>query len=181
MKKLLISISVVILIAIILIYNIGIEIGRVRIGKKAIVDIEERFDFNASLFNKNYYSSSNLIVVNFWATWCKPCISEFDSLNLLKNTFKQDSVFFLSLSMDRDTSKLQKFLKTSKFKFEDITIKNIAYRTSIFNVLEERNQNTAVDNYSLPKTFVIKNKKIMFEYDGVVDYNELKNIITKYK
>ena len=43
-------------------------------------------------------SKKNLYIVNFWATWCAPCIKEIPDLILLKEKIGEDiDVFFISI------------------------------------------------------------------------------------
>jgi peroxiredoxin len=42
-----------------------------------------------------------LVLVNFWATWCAPCLHEMPSMEQLYQTFKQTEFVLLAVSMDR--------------------------------------------------------------------------------
>lgn len=42
------------------------------------------------------------LVVNFWATWCAPCVREMPSLDRLQSKVKGDSILVLAISEDRD-------------------------------------------------------------------------------
>ena len=59
-----------------------------------------------------------LLVVNFWATWCPPCISELPSLNALAAELKGSGVVVLGISVDKDKAAYDKFLKKVKLNFE---------------------------------------------------------------
>ncbi len=69
------------------------------------------------------------VLVNFWATWCAPCIKEFPILNETYDLVKGDFVFIVVSS--EDTDKIKKFanakpyqfvyLKSSNFILEGIT------------------------------------------------------------
>jgi peroxiredoxin len=42
-----------------------------------------------------------LVLLNFWATWCAPCLHEMPSMERLYQTFKQTEFVLLAVSMDR--------------------------------------------------------------------------------
>jgi peroxiredoxin len=51
-----------------------------------------------------------LLLLNFWATWCPPCISEVPALNQLQRTLGPDGVVILGVSEDEDPKAYQNFL-----------------------------------------------------------------------
>lgn len=53
----------------------------------------------------------NIIFIDIWATWCKPCIEEFPATIELSKKYN-DQVKFVYFSIDKDTSKWKKFLTT---------------------------------------------------------------------
>ena len=59
-----------------------------------------------------------LLVVNFWATWCPPCINELPSLNAMAAELKGNGVVVLGISVDKDKAAYDKFLKKVKLNFE---------------------------------------------------------------
>ena len=59
-----------------------------------------------------------LLVVNFWATWCPPCINELPSLNQMAAELKGDGVVVLGISVDNDKAAYDRFLKKVKWNFE---------------------------------------------------------------
>lgn len=59
-----------------------------------------------------------ILVVNFWATWCPPCISELPSLNQMAAEVKGSGVVVLGISVDKDKAAYDKFLKKVKLNFE---------------------------------------------------------------
>jgi peroxiredoxin len=59
-----------------------------------------------------------VLVLNFWATWCPPCISELPSLNALAGELKSDGVVVLGISVDKDKAAYDRFLKKVKLNFE---------------------------------------------------------------
>jgi cytochrome c biogenesis protein CcmG/thiol:disulfide interchange protein DsbE len=51
-----------------------------------------------------------LLLLNFWATWCPPCISEVPALNKLQQALGPDGVVILGVSEDEDPQAYQNFL-----------------------------------------------------------------------
>lgn len=50
-----------------------------------------------------------VVVLEFWATWCKPCVSAIPHLNQLADEFRHDDVVFLAITDDK-TDRLTPFL-----------------------------------------------------------------------
>ena len=63
--------------------------------------------------------SSNLVIINFWATWCAPCKEEMPHLNRLKskNEFKDIEIIPINIADEE--------LKNSKKFFEELSINNL--------------------------------------------------------
>ena len=61
----------------------------------------------------------NLIIINFWATWCAPCREEMPHLNQLKskNKFKNLEIIPINIADEE--------LKNSKIFFEELGLNNI--------------------------------------------------------
>lgn len=58
-----------------------------------------------------------VLVLNFWASWCKPCVDEMPSLNRFAQDMKKDGVVVLGISVDHDKEKYEKFLKAANIQF----------------------------------------------------------------
>lgn len=52
-----------------------------------------------------------ILVLNFWATWCPPCVEEMPSLVQLQKKFQGADVTVLAVSVDEDADAYYKFLK----------------------------------------------------------------------
>lgn len=59
-----------------------------------------------------------LLVLNFWATWCPPCIEEIPSLNRLHETMASKGVVVLGISVDQNEDQYKQFLKNHSVTFQ---------------------------------------------------------------
>ena len=59
----------------------------------------------------------NVVVLNFWATWCPPCIEETPSLRRFAEQMRSDGVAVLGVSVDQDTEALKKFVADYQLSF----------------------------------------------------------------
>ncbi|WP_428740419.1 redoxin family protein [Tenacibaculum sp.] len=105
-------------------------------------------DFNA-LKNK-------VVFVNFWATWCPPCIAEMPSIQKLYDDYK-DKVEFVFVSNENWTT-IESFYKEKE------------YNLPTYNILS-RTPDQLVSN-SIPATFILdKNGTIMVDKRGPADWS----------
>jgi cytochrome c biogenesis protein CcmG, thiol:disulfide interchange protein DsbE len=58
-----------------------------------------------------------LLVLNFWATWCQPCIEELPSLNQFQKRFEKSGVVVLGVSVDKDEKAYRDFLARARVSF----------------------------------------------------------------
>jgi len=92
-------------------------------------------------------------VINFWATWCAPCLKELPLFEKLNGDRKDILVRLVSLDMDLDPNpdKVRNFVNRKKLKAEVV-------------ILDERDPNSWIDKVdkswsgALPATLVINNK-----------------------
>ena len=72
---------------------------------------------NQKLNLDNY--KGNLIILNFWATWCAPCKEEMPSLDILLNNSKLNNLKIFPINVGKDS------IKKSELFFKELNIKNL--------------------------------------------------------
>lgn len=94
-----------------------------------------------------------VIFLNFWATWCPPCLAEMPSVNKLYEEFKDDKdVVFILVDADSDLIKSQKFMDGKDYKMPVFQVAS--------NIPEQ------IFKGSLPTT-------VVFDKQGRISYNEV--------
>jgi len=58
-----------------------------------------------------------VVVLNFWATWCPPCVEETPALNRLQKHIESRGGVVLGVSVDEDPAAYEKFLKEQGINF----------------------------------------------------------------
>src|SRR5215208_5353199 len=95
--------------------------------------------------------SDNIQIINFWATWCAPCVNElplFEKLNSEKPLGVKITLVSMDMDLDPNPEKVFKFVERKKIQSE------------VF-VLDERNPNAWIDTIdkswsgALPATIII--------------------------
>ena len=118
--------------------------------------------------------SNNYLIINFWATWCPPCISELPALDKMALQLKKYKIKVLAISMDRgETKKLSTYLK------------NKGGKNLIFAQDKGWESGRLLSIKGLPETLILKiNGKGKFEivsrHSGALEWDQ-NEIINKVK
>lgn len=89
----------------------------------------------------------NVVVLEFWATWCAPCVAEIPHLNQLSEEFRDKQVQFISIT-DEDEDVIAPFLKRQEMK-------------SWIGLDTDRSAFEAYGVKGIPRTFLINQKGII--------------------
>lgn len=99
-----------------------------------------------------------VVVLNFWATWCPPCIEETPSLVRMQARLKDKGVVVVAVSIDEDDAAYHKFLKD--FGVNMVTVRDAARKTS-----------SLYGTFGWPETYVIdRSGVIRRKFIGPVDW-----------
>ena len=93
-----------------------------------------------------------VLVLNFWATWCPPCIEEIPSLDALQRQYGPQGVVVLAISVDKNEKAYRDFLKRA----------NVSFQTARD---PEADVSASYGTYKYPETYVVdRNGKVVAKY-----------------
>jgi peroxiredoxin len=111
------------------------------------------------------YLGDKVILVNFWATWCDPCMKEMPKLNELQAEFGDRGLQIISISVDeaKDESKVKALVK--RWRYTPVVL--LDSETRVVNTYNPRKD--------MPWTMIIgKDKTIHHKKKGFTDGDEKK-------
>ena len=99
--------------------------SNIKVGEKApaiiITDWIANIPKDKKLTNKN-------IVLEFWATWCGPCIAAVPHMDSLQEKFKKSGIYFISIT-DEPKQKVENLLK--RIPFTSIVVSDQSKNTQV--------------------------------------------------
>ncbi|WP_394975817.1 TlpA family protein disulfide reductase [uncultured Croceitalea sp.] len=104
-------------------------------------------------------SENNVIVINYWATWCPPCVAEMPSLMALHDDYGS-KVKFIFLAKD-DKEKVKSYLAKNNYEIPVL--------------FEKTKSPKGLESSSLPTTYILdKRGNIILKEIGAADWNSKK-------
>ncbi len=112
-------------------------------------------------------------IINFWATWCKPCVEELPYFEKLYEQFREEKVKVILISLDfprQLESKLVPFVEKHNLQPEVL-------------VLADVRQNDWIDKVdprwsgAIPVTLIYRNNRRTFVGEQFADYEELAQLV----
>jgi len=133
-----------------------------------IADLEKRIKNN----------SDTTYIVNFWATWCVPCIKELPDFDSIDTDYKNQNIKILLVSIDFKEdlkTKLLPFIITKKIKSEVLLLDEVNGNYFIPKVSEQWTG-------AIPATLIINNQKNIHRFfEKKLNYEFLKTEIESIK
>ena len=110
-----------------------------------------------------------ILVLNFWATWCPPCVEEMPSLVQMQQRLKDRGITVVGVSVDADGDAYHRFLKDHKIDF--LTVRDPDMKSS-----------NLYGSFKWPETYIIdRNGIVRRKFIGPVDWSqpEIVDFLTK--
>jgi len=122
-------------------------------------------------------SSGKLRLINIWATWCGPCVTEFPDLVIIDRMYRGRSFEFISISADKQAKKEE---VVSFLKVQQASNKNYIFnKDDVYAMIEA----VAPDwQGGLPFTLLVEpGGKIIYKKQDTIDPYEMKKLIVDNK
>lgn len=118
-----------------------------------------------------------IYVINFWATWCVPCVEELPEFVKLYNENKdRDDFEMVLVSLDRSAdydTKVKSFVAKNSVTPPVVVLSDVKRMNEWIPTINKSWSG------AIPATAVYKNGKQLFFKEGSMTYEELKEIINK--
>lgn len=106
-----------------------------------------------------------IVLLNFWATWCKPCLTEIPDLNKLQKAYKEKGLEVIAIS-DETQDRLQRFHAKNEMSINSGFVESFDWA----QMGSER-----------PVTFLLNTEGVIVDYfTGGYDYAYFESKIQKY-
>lgn len=118
----------------------------------------------------------NIIILNFWASWCAPCVKEFPALIETARNNDDKGVILIALSSDLEEEHIHKFIRKMTKN------QNINFGAKNMIIAWDKDQKITAgqfQTFKLPETIIIdRNQQIRHKLVGADwDINDLQTII----
>ena len=100
-----------------------------------------------------------VLILNFWASWCAPCVQEIPSLNQIQKMFASQGLVVLGVNVDSKEELYRNMLRRFQVTFQ--TVRD-----------PQENINYRYGTYKVPESYIIdRNGKVLQKYAGLPDVN----------
>jgi thiol-disulfide isomerase/thioredoxin len=123
-----------------------------------------------------FLNNDTTYVINFWATWCKPCVKELPYFESLHRSAGKEKMKVILVSLDfrnQVESKLKPFIRDNNYSAKVILLLDSKYNSWIDKV--EKNWSG-----SIPSTLLIKGDKRLFAETEFENEQELRDFVYSF-
>jgi len=107
-------------------------------------------------------TKGKVIFLNFWGTWCPPCVAEMPSIQRLYDRIRSEEIHFMCVS-DEDRTKVSTFVKERGFTLPVYTL--LGEKPPVFQTR------------GIPATFIIsRDGQIVFKHVGAAKWDDKTSI-----
>jgi cytochrome c biogenesis protein CcmG/thiol:disulfide interchange protein DsbE len=146
--------GLLVVLAFVIVYSVQDHV--VGVGDTA-PNFRVRTESGAVLTPKDF--GGKLLIVNFWASWCAPCVQEMPSLNQFQKMFASQGVVVLGINVDRKEDAYRNMLNRFHVTFQ--TVRD-----------PEENINYRYGTYKIPESYIIdRTGKVLQKYAGLPEVN----------
>lgn len=121
-------------------------------------DIAPEFEakrLDGSTFRLADYRGKKAVLIDFWATWCSPCVDEIPMIKSIAETYREHGLEVVGVSLDYDEQALRDFVKEE----------NLSY-VQVFDKEKARAISKSYGVWGIPSVFLI-------DKDGVINAPDL--------
>lgn len=119
-----------------------------------------------------------IYVVNFWATWCRPCIQEMEHFDQLMAETSRKNLQVIMISLDKPEAirtKMKDFVESRPLLIPTVAFTDNFYDGWIYKV------DPAWQRSTIPVTLFYKNGKRYFNKGQINSYRELEGLVDRVR
>jgi len=111
-------------------------------------------------------SKGRVLIVNYWATWCSPCVKEIPGLVNVRKEFAESDLHVVGISVDYNPRPVDNFVKQNEVNFP------------IF--LDDGSISSMLDIGSIPRTIIYdrQGKKIL-DHLGFISEKSFRHVVER--
>ena len=114
----------------------------------------------------NDSSKGKVLIVNFWATWCSPCVKEFPGLINVRKEFAESDLTIVGISVDYNPRPVETFVKRNEVNFPIL--------------IDDGTISTMLDIGSIPRTLIYdrQGNKIL-DHLGFISEESFRHVVER--
>ena len=116
-------------------------------------------NLNNKILDLNKIEKNNLLIINFWALWCAPCVKEMPDLKELSTKLNDSIILFINQDSYKDNQEVETFIEKIGINKNNILIDSKMESNQLFLLR------------GIPTTLIINKKgKVLWRIEGVIDW-----------